>query len=295
MTIPVWKELSDAEQLELPCVICGNPFGFPAGGSYGICPYCWWEDCGSSFQVAWEGGGPNRFSLWQSRRHYEFAGVCDGPFYRPDLVPQLPPESNRYDWDLDPDFYSDCAMSFGGFDPVSDTLNALRCHGLFSARQVKQKLVKRREIFKPGETYQFPHSSVEINKIPRSLGARSFEAVVGVQSVIVELATLDQSILKRHEFAKRLSQLTPDTLAESEFSFQVDSDDSKIFTCTVNKDSEVNGNTVRWTGDPNEYWIKIEFIHDQFSRLVFRADENGSKPFIELDHDKEMVRHASNA
>ncbi len=295
MTVPVWKELSDAEQNELPCVVCGNPFGIPAGGSYWICPYCWWEECDHSFRTAWIGGGPNRFSLWQSRRLYEFAGISCGPFLGTGLEPKHPPSVDRYDWDIDPKFYSDCAISSSNFDPVSDTLNVLRCYGLFSARQIKQKLVKRREIFKPGETYQFPHSSVQIVDIPRSLRARPFEAVVGVQSVIVELSTLDQDKLMQHEFAKRLSNLTPDKLAESEFRFQIDKEDSNLFRCTVGKDSEANGNTYACIGDPNEYWISVEFRNDQFSRLIFRADENGSKPFIELDHDKEIIRNASNA
>lgn len=75
-------------------------------------------------------------------------------------------------------------------------------------------------------------------------------------------------------------------LADSEFNFHMNTSEPGTFTSMVNKDTETNGNTVRWTGDPNEYWMKVEFDNDKFKCLVFQADESESKPFVELDHDE---------
>lgn len=164
MAILDYSKLSQEQIDALPCVCCGNPLGtLPCSDSYWICPYCWWEEETVQFRLSWQWGGPNYFALWQSRRHYELAGISDGPFMSPDLIPDKPPEEHRYDWDLDPRFYSDYAVG-SRLDPVPNTLNVLRCHGLFSARQIRQKLVKRREIFEPGATYRFPHIRILIIK-----------------------------------------------------------------------------------------------------------------------------------
>ncbi len=219
-----------------------------------------------------------------------------GPFWRPDLTPQHQPVDDRYDWDLDPEFYADCA-SQSWYDPIVNTLVVLRYFGLFSARQIRQKLVKRAEVFMPGASYSFPHTAVKINKRSKLDTDKRWESNVGVQSVVVSLESENPQYQNtcKYEFINRIQNLSVESLSESEIEFaEVASNPSSFLGKVVN--AKQREDTPVWMlSDVNDYWIRADFMEDRIRQLTFMADEDGSEPFIELDHDKEIIRNASNA
>lgn len=245
-----------------------------------------------AFLYPWENIGPNRYSLWQSRRLFDTAGIVDGPFQRPDLAPRYGPKIDRYCWDSDTEGLSENAEWYEE-DPVSTCLVALRCFGLFSARQVRQKLVKRGQVFRPGSQYRFSEAVVEINSIPRGL-REPWSYPVGVQSVRVEVESGRDSGGPKWDFVSALRSLTPESLSGSRLGFKVSSDSESVFAVDTADLDEEDFRRLLTDMDPNDYFIEAEFRDERLSSLTFSASKEKTDPFAEADFDKEIVRHASN-
>ncbi|MBO5056953.1 MAG: hypothetical protein J6C64_11455 [Lachnospiraceae bacterium] len=64
--------------MKYKCPCCGYyTFDKPPGGTYDICPVCFWEDDGWQLDNPDEGGGANKVSLNQAKLNYMEFGACE--------------------------------------------------------------------------------------------------------------------------------------------------------------------------------------------------------------------------
>lgn len=60
------------------CPCCGfYTFNEKPGGTYGICPVCFWEDDWLQLQDKNYTGGANKVSLMQARKNFTEFGACE--------------------------------------------------------------------------------------------------------------------------------------------------------------------------------------------------------------------------
>jgi|GEM_PF-4893612 len=265
MTLLDYSELSKDECAALPCVCCGNPFGeIPGGGGFGICQFCWWEDCSVQFKFPWVDGGPNRVSLWHARRNYALVGLSDG-LDRPDLWRRCKtPLPKRYCWGLDRNSYTDHS---GGYDETCPFLFArdvLRAGGYFSYRQIRQKMTKLEMALPINGRVRMGHQQMQLSS-DRS----------GCMQVDVD----GLSVQSCHEYIRKLAVVTREHLTDIEASFENTESDTKSTVRFTRKSVRENP----W--DPHEYWFTAEFDGMQLDRLLITASADGLSPFVDLDKD----------
>jgi hypothetical protein len=71
--------ISDVNRTELyPCPCCGyETLPQEAGGTYELCPICFWEDDVVQLEDPDFEGGANRVSLRQAQRNFVAFGACE--------------------------------------------------------------------------------------------------------------------------------------------------------------------------------------------------------------------------
>ena len=83
-------------QKKYPCTCCGCYTLTESGGSYEICPVCFWEDDALQNRDPSYTGGANHLSLHESRKNYRKIGACEEQFLQHVRKP-LPEEMNGDD------------------------------------------------------------------------------------------------------------------------------------------------------------------------------------------------------
>jgi hypothetical protein len=269
------SKLSEDELDALPCVCCGGQVGVPPGaGTYGICPYCSWEDCPVQYKYPWTPGGPNYYSLWQSRRNFKSSGSSDGyPIKR--RWPASAPTS-VYDWDIDPSFYADHAGGYKSECPVIFARDVLRAAGFFSRRQIWQRAY-REQLEEPGylRKIKFGHQAISMDS--------------GKEKILrVDITNIDSD--SSHEYIKRLAAISESTLEQLSLSFSQDSTGRVGPHRFVGESKHIAKIDNDDYADPNAYWVRLAFSDDQLESVVITATENGEDgwdEFKDLDKDRE--------
>ena len=85
--------------MKYACPCCGNyTYSQPIGGTYDICPVCFWEDDGFQLNHPDYGGGANTPSLNQARVNYKKFGACEErvlEYVRKPKKNELPQNNNK--------------------------------------------------------------------------------------------------------------------------------------------------------------------------------------------------------
>ena len=72
---------------------CCDYFSLDSSGDYSICKVCFWEDDGVDVDQPDERSSPNRMTLREGRRNFQYFGACD---YRSRKSVLAPVERGRY-------------------------------------------------------------------------------------------------------------------------------------------------------------------------------------------------------
>ena len=90
--------MSESISRKYQCPCCGY-YTFPEkpGGSYDICPVCFWEDDAAQLRDEQYAGGANRVSLAVARENYASFGACEESM-RDQVREPLEDEKSGIDW-----------------------------------------------------------------------------------------------------------------------------------------------------------------------------------------------------